>query len=135
MIDKHLYPHEEWSVKGKFPGKTVMNKLKTVDFDGQKYAYKIFSHKCGEYGVSTCYSTRFYKIEPKSKQFGKYTIPVLGYLIQFGEKVIRTYHEYLFTINRSVESLSLTKMEIRGLIKRQVDLIERREEIKNGQIL
>jgi hypothetical protein len=101
--------------------------MKELDFDGRLFLYDIVSHDCGEYGAGTCYTTDFYDTEEIITERKKF--------ILFGPIVQEISYKKLFTVNFSIESEHRTKKEVRKHIQHEVDLMNRREEIKRGEFV
>lgn len=95
--------------------------MKEIDFDDRLFLYEITQHECGDY------ETHFYDTEPIISERKKY--------IFFGPIVQDTSYKELFTLQLNMESDSYTKKEIRAKIQKQVDLLNRRDEIKRGEFV
>ena len=98
--------------------------LKQITLDERIFYYKIMSRD-GEYGV--WYWTDFYHTNDKTKFVKKYWL--------WGPQVIKFDNDYAFKIDVNVESCKRTKDEVRGLMMRQVELLERCKEIEKGNII
>ena len=98
--------------------------MKELDFDGRLFFYDIVSHECGDYGAFTCYTTDFYDTERIITERKKFYF--------FGPIVQEVSYKKLFTIDFSIESEKVTKKKARAAVQKEVDLMNRREEIKQG---
>lgn len=99
--------------------------MKKLEINGRTLYYKIKSFDCGEYGVSTCYETYFF-LEP-TKKVTKYWFH--GPIIEIENP------DYVFKFTYSIESVKKTKKEIREALEKQIELLDRGEEIKKGEII
>lgn len=101
--------------------------MKKITIDNRELLYKIKEHECDEYGAFVCYETIFYDPIPKIKKYKKY--------ILFGPYIEKKYYEKLFTIDINLESNRYTKKDIKKYINRELELLNRDNEIKNGNII
>lgn len=97
--------------------------LKTLEINGKELQYKMYCHT-SEYGSNTW--AKFY-IGTETKTYRKYYL--------FGEKIISIQPKYVFTIWKNIESEDYTKKQVRGWIERELELLDRKEEIKRGEII
>ena len=102
-----------------------MNKVITIE--GRVYVYEVVSYDCGYYGADTCYYTKFVNPVPKIKTRKKYLL--------WGPEIEYTEYETLFTINCNIESSDYTKEEITQKIMKEINLLNRAEEIERGEII
>lgn len=107
----------------------MSNKRKEIIIDGVKWWYLNTSHSYGEYGAYYKPQTSFYNepsVEKTAKTFGF-----------FGPKF--TYYENdsvsIFNIGINIEDPRFTKEEIKEAIDKQLNILKRKEEIKNGEII
>ena len=77
-----------------------------------------------EYGSSTW--ARFY-MGNTTRTYRKYWL--------FGEKITVIEPKYVFTIWRDIESKDYTKKQVRGWIEHELELLNRAEEIRKGEII
>ncbi len=99
--------------------------MKKLEINDKTLYYKIIGFDCGEYGVTTCYKTYFF-LEPKMK-VKKYWL--WGSIIE-----IENTHE-VFMLDYSIEEEWRTKLEIREDLEYRLELLNRKEEIKRGEII
>lgn len=100
---------------------------KELEYKGRKFLYSIEEHDCGDYGAFVCYVTNFYDPNPIIKQKKKWFL--FGPLVEYKEYI------NLFEIDLNIESPHVTKKEIRELLDKQIDLLNRKEEIKKGEFV
>lgn len=97
--------------------------MKSINFEGVDYLYKITHSYSDRYSSSI---THFYR--------GIETVPKWQFLFWKSKKmVIRP--KKVFKIDENIESEYVTKDRIRNLIAAQVNLLHRREEIEKGEII
>ena len=53
----------------------------------------------------------------------------------FGPIIKKEYPKELFTVTGDIENENLTKEEVKSIIERKVELLKRKEQIKNGEII
>ena len=106
--------------------KKLYNDYKELTIDNRKLLYRITFTDNG-WPDEGHYETIFYDSEPKIREERKYVF--------FGPKHDVEYYEYMFTLNFSIDSEHYTKLELRNIIKREVDLLSRKEQIINGDII
>tara|TARA_R110000851_G_scaffold179363_1_gene326426 strand:- start:4303 stop:4614 length:312 start_codon:yes stop_codon:yes gene_type:complete len=102
----------------------VDDTLKKIEFEGTTFYYKVFVEYC-EYG--DYYWTDFYKTNNVSKLERKYWL--------FGPLIPVPKNKKVFRLELNIENCNFTKKEIRNKISRKVELIDRCEEIKNGNVI
>jgi hypothetical protein len=104
-----------------------MKNLKTITIDGRELQYERCFNS-SEWGDSTWYN--FYEGT---------TIRTTAYkrFIFFGETITVTESKpkHIFTIHRDIESKHLTKKEVRNMIEKELELLDREEEIKKGNLI
>ena len=104
-----------------------MKKLKTLKIKDSTFLYEIVHYDCGEYGAMTCGETVFYNPRPIVKTRKKYWL--------WGPEINYTEYEKLFTIASDIESHDLSKKDITKMINKEIALLNRKEEIKRGEII
>jgi len=92
---------------------------KEISYEGKTYKYKQGENQYGN-------KTYFYYGTTHNK-YNKYLF--------FGPIIVETEPKLLFEIYGHIESEIFTKNEVRNNIKEKVDLINRRAEIKRGEII
>ena len=97
--------------------------MKTLNVNGKEFQYEVESYS-GEFGYY--HETLFYD--------GYETYSRRKYFL-FGDIVTISKPKWVFTIHCDIESEYYTKSEIRGKIEKQVELLERKKQIKNGEII
>jgi hypothetical protein len=97
--------------------------MKTLTINNRTFQYEIFEDST-EWG--TYHYTEFYD--------GTITVSRKKYWL-FGEKITKTIANHVFTIWCDIEDKNYTKKQVRGWIERQVELLDREEEIKRGEII
>jgi len=98
--------------------------MKPLTYKGKRFYYTL-NYSCSEYGDSEW--TNFYSTELETYTERKYWL--------FGPKVEKTRYPMLFQILTNIESKGNTKKDIQGYLNRQLSLLDREEEIKNGEIV
>lgn len=97
--------------------------MKTLNFNGRELQYELILQ---EGDVHDWYSSRFYE--------GTITTTRKKYLL-FGEIITETNPKPIFELMVNIESPHKTKAEIRALISRQLELLDRSGEIERGEII
>lgn len=97
---------------------------KPITIEGQKFEYCIMQrwvdHKC-------VYSTHFYQGMRKEK-YRKYFF--------FGETLEREVENFIFRLyGTNIESPYVSKEELKGLLDKEMAIMNRRKEIENGNII
>lgn len=100
--------------------------MKTLEYRGYTFYYKIEEFECGDYGIFTCYETKFYKHLGKATK-KKYWL--------WGPEVEYDKYEDWFVLPYSIQDCGVTKEKVRRNLDREITLIERCEEIKKGIIV
>jgi len=100
--------------------------MKEITFENTELLYEITSYETGDFGETSSYETKFYSPDFEVVKRKKYYL--------FGDIVEIKVHELLFTVNFSIESHYKTKEDVYKVLKRNVDLLNRRKEIKNGKL-
>jgi len=100
--------------------------MKKLEYKGYTFFYEIKEFDCGDYGIFTCYETIFYKYLGKATK--------KKYWLWGGDVEYDDYEEW-FTLDFNIESCKITKEEINKKLDKQIALIKRCEEIKNGDIV
>lgn len=97
--------------------------MKTLNVNGRIFEYEIefTPHEFGGY-----YETIFYE--------GYKTYTRKKYFL-FGDYITISKPKKVFTLYLNIEDEAYTKSEIRVKIKRKIELLNRKEEIENGQII
>jgi hypothetical protein len=103
--------------------KDISNAMKTLTINNRTFQYEIFEDST-EWG--TYQYTEFYD--------GTITVTRKKYWL-FGEKNTKTIPNHVFTIYNDIEDKTYTKKQVRGWIERQVELLDREEEIERGEII
>lgn len=97
--------------------------MKTLNVNGREFQYEIEIYQ-GEFGLYE--ETLFYEgVETYTRK--KYFL--------FGDVITITKPKWVFTLPLDIESEYYTKAEIRGMIEKKLELLNRKEEIENGQII
>jgi len=97
--------------------------MKTLNVNGREFQYELFWHS-SEYGTSEW--TEFYE--------GTITETRKKYWF-FGKEIKVTKPYKVFTIWKNIESKDYTKKQIRALIEHEVEKLDRKKEIENGEII
>lgn len=101
----------------------VVYNVKTLTINDRTFQYQIFEEST-EWG--TYQYTEFYD--------GTTTVTSKKYWL-FGEKITKTIPKLVFTIWNDIEDNTYTKKQVRSWIEHQVELLDREEEIKRGEII
>ena len=100
-----------------------MAELKTLFVNGQQFEYKV----CSDVSEYDTYSwTEFYR-GVEAVTYRKYWL--------FGEKVTVYKPKFVFKIYHDIENKGYTKAEVRKWIEREVELLNRADEIEKGEII
>jgi len=97
--------------------------MKKITIDGKQFDYEICSD-ANEYGTSEW--TEFYQ----GKKIRKYKR-----FIFFGKIITEEVPNLIFEVPINIEDSCYTKEDIRKRLSRQVELLNRKEEIKRGEII
>lgn len=97
--------------------------MKTININGKEFKYEIF-YDASEY--SEYYLTVFYDCI-NTVEYRKYLL--------FGPKLIKEVGNEVFRVHFNIEDPSLTKGELRDILERKVELLQREEEIKKGELI
>ncbi len=97
--------------------------MKTLTINNRTFEYETF-YDVSEYGTHEY--TEFYQgtITKTRKMFWF-----------FGPEIIEVKPRLVFTIYSDIENKSYTKKQVRSWIEYQVELLDREEEIKRGEII
>ena len=97
--------------------------MKTLTINNRKLKYRCWYGE-SEYGVHE--GTEFYQgtITKTHKKFWF-----------FGPEIIKVKPKLVFTIYRDIEHKSYTKKQVREWIQHEVDLLDREDEIRRGEII
>lgn len=101
----------------------LKEKMGKVNIKGRELKY-IVQYDCSEYG--DYYWTQFY-VETYSKTYKKFWL--------FGPTLTKEVPIVLFTLHLNVEDEYYTKSDIRTKILRQLELLDRKEQIKRGELI
>jgi hypothetical protein len=101
----------------------VVINMKTLTINNRTFQYELCYHS-SEYGNSEW--TEFYE--------GTITETRKKYWL-FGKEITTTQPKKVFTIWQNIESKNHTKKQVRDWIEKQIDLLNREEEIKKGEII
>jgi len=97
--------------------------MKTLDVNGRTLQYEVCFYNsefgCDEY-------TEFFE-GTKSRTFRKYLL--------FGPKITKLVPNKVFELSINIEDPCFTKQEIRSRIEKQIELLERTEQIQRGEII
>jgi hypothetical protein len=97
--------------------------MNTLFINGRQFQYEVEAY-IGEFGYY--HETQFYEgVETYTRK--KYFL--------FGDNVTISKPKWVFTIHCNIESEGYTKSEIKEKIDKQIQLLERKKEIENGQII
>jgi hypothetical protein len=99
--------------------------MKELEFNGRLFFYKSFDLTGAETHESEI--THFYDTEPIVKRRKRF--------ILFGSNVEFVTYKELFSISIDIENPNHSKKKVRSLIQKEVDFINRMEEIKRGEIV
>ncbi len=101
----------------------INNNMKTLTINNRTFEYERFYGK-SEYGTHE--STYFYQgtITKTHKKFWL-----------FGPEIIEIKPKLVFKIYRDIEHKSYTKKQVRAWIQHEVDLLDREDEIRMGEII
>jgi hypothetical protein len=97
--------------------------MKELAIDGRVFQYRVL-HCISEY--SDYDITEFFQ--------GFITIKRKKYWI-FGEEIEKKIPKFSFNLYVNIEDESYTKKEIREMIQKKIELLNRKEEIKRGEII
>ena len=95
----------------------------SVTIKDKTFHYTV-QYDCSEYG--DYYWTEFYQ-ETYTKTYKKYWL--------FGPTLTREIPIILFKLGLNIEDKCFTKKDIKERLDRQIELLEREEEIKRGEII
>lgn len=101
----------------------VVINMKTLTINNRKLDYEISYHS-SEYGESKW--TEFYE--------GTITETHKKYWL-FGKEITTIKPKKVFTIWRNIESKTHTKKQVRDWIQHEVELLNREDEIRRGEII
>jgi len=101
--------------------------MKTLKYKDREFLYEVIEHDCGDYGTFICYETQFYDATPITKTRKKWLL--------FGPLVEYTIYNKLFRLYCNVEDPGKSKKSIHELLDMQIDLLDRIDEINNGNIV
>ena len=97
--------------------------MKKITIDGREFEYKVF-RDCNEHGDWEW--TEFYQ----GTEIRKYKR-----FIFFGKTIKEVVPKLIFEISINIEDSCYTKEDIRKKLSRQVELLNRAEEINRGEII
>lgn len=97
--------------------------MKSITINNKTFYY-VVQLNCTEYG--NYYWTEFYQ-ETYTETYKKYWL--------FGPTLTREIPIILFQLYCDIEDKYLTKSDVKERIQRQVELLDREEEIKRGEII
>ena len=97
--------------------------MKKLNVNGREFQYEVKTYM-GEYGMY--HETLFYE--------GYETYTRKKYYL-FGDVITITQPKWVFTLYLDIESERHTKSEIRTMIEKKVELLERKKQIENGEII
>lgn len=100
--------------------------MKELNYKGKEFLYQINRHDCGPYGASDCFTTDIFIHDGKGERKKFYL---------WGPTVRYDKYKKLFTLQFSIESCLKTKEEIHEILDKNLALIDRCKEIKNGEIV
>lgn len=101
----------------------LKEKMGKVNIKGRELKY-IVQYDCSEYG--DYYWTQFYE-ETYTKTYKKFWL--------FGPTLTKEVPIVLFTLHLNVEDEYYTKSDIRTKISRKLELLDRKEQIKRGELI
>lgn len=97
--------------------------MKTLIVNGREFQYEVQTYM-GEYGMY--HETFFYE--------GYETYTRKKYYL-FGDVITITQPKWVFNLFLDIESERYTKTEIRTMIEKKIELLERKKQIENGEII
>jgi len=97
--------------------------MKSIDVNGRKIQYQVF-YDVSEYGET--YETVFYE--------GTRIVSRKKYYL-FGEPVSKEEPREIFRLHFNVEDAHRTKSEIRAAIERRLELLDRKGQIRRGELI
>lgn len=100
-----------------------MSNFKNISINGREFQYERCYHE-SEYGESTWYN--FYE---------GYTTTTYKKYLFFGETITIKNPKLVFTVYQNIESERLTKLEVRRILEKEIELLERKEEINRGELI
>lgn len=100
--------------------------MKKITYNEDVFYYKIKEFEHGPYDVYSSFKTEFYKLKGFKKN-KKYWV--------FGPIIKSPKYEFVFSIDLNIESANNTKEEIRKCVDDELIKVNRKKEIKNGEIL
>lgn len=99
--------------------------MKELKYRGYTFLYKVCDYSTD--GMYTSFETIFYSHQTYIKHIKKYYL--------FGPIIKKSYHKKLFTLYYNIEDVHYTKEWNEKKLDRQIGLLNRKEEIKNGEIV
>ena len=96
---------------------------KILDVNGRKIEYEVF-YDVSEYGET--YETVFYE--------GTQIVSRKKYFL-FGEQVSKEVPREIFRLYFNIEDEGRTKSEIRAIIERKLELLDRKDQIRRGELI
>lgn len=97
--------------------------MKTINVNNREFQYELF-YSSSEYGINEW--TEFYE-GYLNETYRKYLL--------FGPILIRKIPIKVFQLDLCIEDESYTKAEIRRMIEKKIELLNRKQEIKRGEII
>jgi len=101
--------------------------MKTLNYKNRTFLYEIIANDCGDYGTFICYETIFYDATPITKTRKKWLL--------FGSVIKYTVYNKLFRLYCNIEDPGKSKKSIHELLDKQIELLNRIDEINNGNLI
>ena len=93
--------------------------MKEIKFEGRRYLYEVHTH-------NEFYCTHFYHPEPR---------PARWWERVFGTTHGGLVYDLVFTLGINIEDPRHTKSYVRECMRKEVELLDRAEEIRRGEII
>lgn len=97
--------------------------MKTIKINNRTFEYEVL---CSQSEFDTSWRTEFYD--------GTETYTKRKYIL-FGEKQTLVRPKLIFTFYWNIEDVFYTKKQVREKLERQIELLDRAEEIAKGEII
>ena len=98
--------------------------MKSITIKGRQYTYKI----CFECGEDYSWEwTEFYDGKTRTHKYRKYCL--------FGPIIIEEIPMIAFKVGFNIENPRITKQDLRERLEKEVELLERADEIRRGELI
>jgi len=106
------------------------SQLKRIEFKGRTFYYYAKTHASHDYDWEKTY---FYESNDKYKVVPRY--PILNFLGVITETKVITNNKLLFELSINIEEPRHSKRKVKEYINEKVELLNRKTEIDNGEII